>query len=243
MEPQRQSNHENEISETEIRAPKLNAWSYLIIIFLCIAWPISVILFFAPAVQDSTAQTSDPITSFYLPTLVFQLLVLMAVVLVTKSEGVNVPTIGIGKFKPAYIIYAIVFLLITSFLLGIIARILFYFDLFDLQTPQALMPKENREIVGWLTLSFVVGFAEESAYRGYLITRLQKLTGSRTAAVVIACIAFAVGHLYQGYAGGVLIFFYGLMFAALFLISGSLWPGIIAHIIHNAMAPFAGSSF
>ncbi|MBI5868080.1 MAG: CPBP family intramembrane metalloprotease, partial [candidate division Zixibacteria bacterium] len=95
---------------------------------------------------------------------------------------------------------------------------------------KALLPVTNTERFYWILLSISAGVCEESCFRGFLLTQGKRLIPWPTVLVLVTSVAFGLGHLYQGVAGGVLIMVYGVMFCVLRLWRGSLWPGIWAHI-------------
>ena len=73
------------------------------------------------------------------------------------------------------------------------------------------------------------GFAEELAMRAYFIPRLVQLSGSRTVAVLLTSVVFALYHLYQGPVGAVHAFSIGLVFGIYFVTARRFWPVALAH--------------
>jgi membrane protease YdiL (CAAX protease family) len=217
---------------------RISFYSWFMILFLCLIWPISIVVFFNPPSSPEIIRQADPILRFYLPTIGLQLAVLLLVFLVCRKEGSGFGNLGFDKFKVMHIFLAIAFIIISSFLLKGIVLILEQFDLLKFLSPARLLPRTLTQKAFWIILCVIVAFTEETAYRGYLITRLSKISRSTVVAVIIATLGFGAGHLYQGTGGAILLFFYGLMFALLYLGSRSLWPCVIAHFLHNAMAPF-----
>ena len=60
--------------------------------------------------------------------------------------------------------------------------------------------------------------------------------GSAWAAALLSSAVFGVLHAYQGWLGMVRTGMLGLLLAAAFLLSGSLWPCIVAHAILDLVA-------
>lgn len=99
--------------------------------------------------------------------------------------------------------------------------------------------------VVFLGLSFVVSwtlaaFAEEMAYRGYLMNRVAGAAGATRAAWALSLIfvsaLFGVVHLYQGASGMIVAGISGMLFGALYLASGrNLWLPIIAHGVNDTI--------
>jgi hypothetical protein len=72
-----------------------------------------------------------------------------------------------------------------------------------------------------------------------LITRLEELLQSRGKAVVLAAVAFASYHAYQGVAGVVATFLMGLTFGAAYLGLRRIWPLVIGHALYNIILVLA----
>ena len=91
-----------------------------------------------------------------------------------------------------------------------------------------LMPRTARERAAFTGLSLVAGLGEELAYRGYLVAVLAPLVGP-WGAVVAGAVPFSVLHGYQGFAGIVRTGLLGLLLGASLVVTGSLWPAVVAH--------------
>jgi len=99
-----------------------------------------------------------------------------------------------------------------------------------------LLPKTGREKAVFACLSLAAGVGEELAFRGFLVPTLTLLMGSQWGAAILSSVAFGVLHAYQGWVGVARTAALGLLFAASLLISGTLWPAILAHIILDLLA-------
>jgi membrane protease YdiL (CAAX protease family) len=215
---------------------KFNIFSIILILFLCLIWPLSIALLLEPPADSAPAEIENPIYVFYLPTIGFQLIVFFFIFLVSRGEGSGIVALGYRNFKLTHVIYALLFIFASLFLLRIIKISLDKLEFMKFQDTSPLLPQTTEGRIVWILMCLVVAVNEETAYRGYLITRLNKISRSLPLAVIIATVGFGAGHLYQGIGGAVLLFFYGLMFALLYLATKSLWPCVIAHFIHNALA-------
>ncbi len=85
------------------------------------------------------------------------------------------------------------------------------------------------------------GFGEETVFRGYMFERLGKLLGSSTAAkamtVVLTAILFGSAHYaVQGVAGMEQATITGLLFGAVFAVTGRLWMLMCAHAAFDLTA-------
>lgn len=96
----------------------------------------------------------------------------------------------------------------------------------------------NRE--PWIALvyfgaaSLVAGMVEEAAFRGYMLTGVERAWG-RVAAYIVVAVAFAILH-----AGNPeflyllpLYFFLSLALSGVVTMSGSVWPGVVAHTLSD----------
>ncbi|WP_455207497.1 CPBP family intramembrane glutamic endopeptidase [Kaarinaea lacus] len=102
-----------------------------------------------------------------------------------------------------------------------------------------LLPRSKAELHLFLALSATAGVTEEILFRGYLIWYLNQF-GSSVSAAIGSSLIFAVAHAYQGIKAIAVIFPIGLLFAFLYLYSGSLLPPILLHAAINSYAGIYG---
>ena len=93
-----------------------------------------------------------------------------------------------------------------------------------------LLPRTGREKRVFALLSVAAGVGEEVAYRGYAIPVLAASVGVPWS-VAITSAVFGVLHSYQGTLGMVRTGVMGAVLAGGFLMSGSLLPVIIGHML------------
>lgn len=93
----------------------------------------------------------------------------------------------------------------------------------------------------------LIGYVEELVFRGFLFKALLSKDGLK-AAIIISSVTFGIGHIVNLFAGQVTVeavatvFFaisWGFIFTLVFYKSGSLFPGIIAHGLVDALSKFA----
>jgi membrane protease YdiL (CAAX protease family) len=94
-----------------------------------------------------------------------------------------------------------------------------------------LLPRTLPEKVVFSFLSLAAGVGEEMAFRGFAVPGLALLTGSSWGAALISSLAFGLLHGYQGWLGVARTGAMGLVLAGVFLVSGTLWPAILAHAL------------
>lgn len=94
---------------------------------------------------------------------------------------------------------------------------------------KALIPRTPRERRLFVVLSFSAGFGEEIVYRGYLLALLAPIFSGPWMAAVASSLAFALLHAYQGPVGILRSGMLGFVFAAAFVLTGSIWPQVVVH--------------
>lgn len=92
-----------------------------------------------------------------------------------------------------------------------------------------LLPRTAWEKLLFSLLSLSAGVGEELAFRGFAIPVLTLVTGSAWGGAILSSGAFGLLHGYQGWLGVFRTGAMGFLLAASFILSGSLWPAIIAH--------------
>ena len=101
--------------------------------------------------------------------------------------------------------------------------------------PGYLSPSGTAEYLLAAALFTVVAISEEGVFRGYLIRRLQNLTGTAVMAVPAAALIFCIGHGYQQIGGVIATFILGVVFGAVYIWRGSLVAPIVIHFMQNAV--------
>jgi membrane protease YdiL (CAAX protease family) len=104
----------------------------------------------------------------------------------------------------------------------------------------ALMPRNGREIAGFLLLAAVAAIGEEYLFRGYAQGVLTEVFGSPWPAVALTSISFGVSHGYQKLIGIVRATLLGFLLAVPVVRTGSLFPAIVAHFWINAAIGIGG---
>lgn len=99
-----------------------------------------------------------------------------------------------------------------------------------------LIPRTPSERIAFTGLSISAGIAEELVFRSFLIAALASASGSMTVAVTISIGAFAVSHAYQGYLGVLRVALLGAILTAPFLLTGSVYPAMMAHAALDILA-------
>jgi hypothetical protein len=101
-----------------------------------------------------------------------------------------------------------------------------------------LLPQNSMEMLIWIALSITAGICEEAIYRGYFQGQFARLTGSVPAGIAISGLLFGGAHLYQGFSRAFVIFVSAILFGVVAHWRGTVRPGMFAHGIQDAIAPW-----
>lgn len=99
-----------------------------------------------------------------------------------------------------------------------------------------IIPRTTSERIAFTGLSLSAGIAEELVFRSFLIGALTIASGSLALAVIVSIAAFAVSHAYQGALGVIRVALLGLILTTPFLLTGSVYPSMIAHAALDILA-------
>jgi sodium transport system permease protein len=87
-----------------------------------------------------------------------------------------------------------------------------------------------------LTFALIPAVCEELAFRGFILSGLRR-SGSKWTAIAVSSIFFASAHaIFQQSLVACLL---GLVIGYLAVQTGSLWPGVLFHVVHNSLALLA----
>ncbi len=110
--------------------------------------------------------------------------------------------------------------------------------------PKFLALNSPEEISLVCVLIIVVAIAEETIFRGFLMLRLSRLTGSLSASVIISSVLFSLGHGYEGFATMVTICISSMIVALIYAWRKSLAAPIVIHLLIDlyplVLMPLAG---
>jgi uncharacterized protein len=98
-----------------------------------------------------------------------------------------------------------------------------------------LAPSGGKEIVCWLLLCLLVGFAEELVFRGYFQLQFTRWArGATWAGVIFSALMFGAAHGYEGVRAMFLLSVFGALFSLLTLFRRNLRAAMFAHGWHDA---------
>lgn len=97
----------------------------------------------------------------------------------------------------------------------------------------ALLPRNRPELVWGAALSVNAGVVEEALFRLALPALLVVVTGEPISAFVLAALLFGALHAYQGWVGVLATTVVGLLFTALYVVSGSIGLAMLVHALFD----------
>ena len=167
--------------------------------------------------------------------------------LIVKGEKLGLDSIGLyfhdwGKS----ILWGLLGVLIVGAALAIV---FLFFHLAGISFGQGSEIGRYRNVSLW-TFTFMVlraGIVEEFCYRGYVIERLEKITGNWVVYLLIPLFLFAAFHYKQGVGGMIIAFVAGGILAGLYLKRRDLKANMITHFlvdfIPNVLIPALSALF
>lgn len=102
----------------------------------------------------------------------------------------------------------------------------------NLENMRSMIPNWR---LGWFGLFFMfVGLYEELMFRGFMMTRLRRLCGSWTAAVIISSVIFGAIHMtMQSWTAALSITAAAFVWATTTVLCRSIWPAVFAHALFD----------
>ena len=98
---------------------------------------------------------------------------------------------------------------------------------------RAVVPADAAQWIAFVPVAATAGICEEFLDRGYALTVIASMTHSLLAGVLLSSVAFGIGHAYQGKAGMAGATVTGLLYALIFLATGSLYPCMLGHFVQD----------
>lgn len=214
--------------------------SFLTLAILLLFFPLLSIPFAGDYQEALTLLADSPIAFIYIPTMVTHWLLFLLVFLTVRHEKTGLRGLGFKNIRLLDLLWAVAFLLASNLILTLLSLGLEQFGLGIPGEIELMLPDTGAERIVWVFLSLTAGICEETAFRGYLITRLKLFGHSKSwiVPVVVSSLAFGMGHTYQGVGGFIMISIYGMMFGILYIKTGSIWPCVIAHFFQDFSALF-----
>lgn len=128
----------------------------------------------------------------------------------------------------------LVYLLISALLILLASQVLTFVDFEQVQdTGFNQLSQRFEYLLAFVTLVLIAPVAEEILFRGYLFGKLRKHV-PLWLAILVTSIVFAVAH--GAWNVGIDVFALSIVLCLLRVVSKSLWPSIMLHMIKNGLA-------
>ena len=207
---------------------------------LLIAYPLFSIATAEDPSELLKGMSAGELITVLVVTIAIQWFMFLAIFVSVNFEKTGMKGLGFKSLRTIDFAYA------AAFLLGAFGvLVLLELGLASIGLPMSgeialLVPQDMAGRIVWVVLSLSAGICEETAFRGYLMTRL-RIVGrfnSWVVPTVVSAVVFGACHAYQGWPGFIVISVYGAMLSLLYIRTGSIWPGIIAHFLQDFGALF-----
>ncbi len=143
-----------------------------------------------------------------------------------RRSGINL-LIGFGTLIVAYLLIYPTMILLSTFWSGMMEQMRE-----NATRIQAVVPRLHP--IGFLAVAATVGLYEEVLFRGFLMPRLRRATGSWTAALIISTAVFTALHSADQTAPAlIMVAILSLVFSLVTIWRRSLLPAIVAHTLFD----------
>ncbi len=217
----------------------LPAAQKVLLIFLLLGYPLLSILFNLFGTGE-TVEIESRMSQVYIPTFAIHLIILGGIWIGMKKSGGGFTELGLGKkdITGSNLLSGIIFFVGAFALMIIIKSSIARSGYLPEKDFAYVLPVTLDEKLFWVMLSVSAALFEEICFRGFIISRLKILSGNYLIGALAGSLAFSLGHLYQGIAGVILTFIYGMLFAGLFIARKSVFPCIVAHFLQDVIILF-----
>jgi uncharacterized protein len=165
--------------------------------------------------------------------------------IILKGEKLGLDSIGLhGRDWGKSILWGFIGAIIGF---AALALCLFVFSKVGIKFGEGVESQRYKDVSLW-AISFMVlraGIVEELCYRGYIIERLEKMTGSWVVYFLVPLIFFAIFHYRQGLGGIIISFVAGAILAVLYIKRRDLKANMITHFlvdfVPNVVIPLLSS--
>jgi membrane protease YdiL (CAAX protease family) len=98
---------------------------------------------------------------------------------------------------------------------------------------RAIVPADLSQWILFVPLAASAGICEEFLYRGFALRELSAMSGNVAYGALLSSVAFGIGHAYQGRPGVIGATMTGLLYAVVYLATGSLYPCMLGHFMQD----------
>jgi membrane protease YdiL (CAAX protease family) len=219
---------------------RVSRLTFVSLFFLVIAYPGLSVGFTDDPTEMLKSLNEGTRLFLLISTIIFQWFIFLLLYGTSYREGTMLAGLGFKRIRGIDFAWAFSFLLIANLLLTGLAWVLAQIGLPMPGEISFLIPTDALGRGVWVVVAITAGVCEETAFRGYLMTRLRLMGKLQNWVIptIVSAVVFGACHAYQGIPGFIVITTYGLMFSLLYIRTGTIWPGIIAHFFQDFGALF-----
>jgi len=214
--------------------------TWLVLIFVAVIFPLANIIFSDDPTSLLRSLTEETRMILFIATIIVQWFIFTLIFGASYMENTGLKGLGFKRIRLVDFFWAAAFFGAAALILSGLAWVMEQLGMPMLGEIKFLIPQDTSGRIVWVVLSLTAGICEETAFRGYLMTRLRLVGGFKSWLIptIVSAMVFGSLHAYQGLPGVILISVYGAMFSLLFIYTRSIWPCIIAHFFQDFIALF-----
>lgn len=164
----------------------------------------------------------------YRSVIVVQAFILVVTLSAARQEGIQL--LGRRWGNPLIWLFAAAYMVFLTLRLR---RVWSKLSTERLEKARRLLPDDHSLMRLWVGVAAMAGISEECAYRGLAYRLLVSMGLTAWLAVLVCVVAFAIGHMTQGWRGVLGTFVLALVFHALVFATRSLYLAIAVHAVYN----------
>lgn len=207
------------------------AWSARLFTTILLV-PLPAVLLLQARISDQIPEEMDREAVYFSSALSIWILAAFAM-LAARFSGITRPELRLMGVDSGTLLAAAGLTVIAGLALMAAGRLL---RLKESRLIAFLIPRTGSEKIAFIGLSLSAGVAEELVYRSFLIGALVHAGASLPLAVGASIAAFAAAHSYQGTTGVVRVALLGAVLTVPYLVTGSVYPSMIAHAALDVLA-------
>ncbi len=213
-------------------------------LFILVAYPLSNLVSTDDPAEAMKLMAKYPVV-FFVATLISLGLLFALVYVAVRREGQSFKSLGFDQHRWKHVLQGLTIFIALALLAKVMKVLLTALGYPPLNELSLLTPHSPGGLLMAGSMALISGIFEETAYRGYFLTRLRNLTPQGWPAklrwgipVFCSAVVFGLGHTWEGVDAAVMTTVIGLALALLFLYTRSIWPVIIAHFLLNSINLF-----
>ena len=215
----------------------MTALDHVLAFIILVVHPVVGYISFRRLLRRAAAGETIPTSVLYVRTIRGHWILFGVTVAAWLASGRSLKTLGFGLQTDSWFLLAVLLTGVAIAVMAVQLNQLARASAERLQKIRAglgnlefILPKTPRDLRLFYGVSVTAGIVEETLWRGFLIWYLGQFM-PLWAAAAISVIGFGLAHAYQGIANIGKTTLVGAAFAALFVLSGSLWLPMLLHAL------------